>query len=206
MIKTASLRPSDFASGPLDLDPRRVDSLSELTIDQVSTGYMSPTMTPDSYLHLRHTPVIWSTCCSHFSRNHLFIHALALAQQDQQLKTHQAVIEEAHLLCMSTGYEEGLMWLVTRPPYTPRMRTLEKASKFPAWSWEAKNRLNHLAQEQGLTARQILLIYSCKSMLTSDSNDLGGYRPFIESEVSKWDQWLSTETLEITDFITRRRS
>lgn len=194
-----SLKPSDSAPDPKPFDggKRERKTIAKMTLDEVTAAYLYPPKTPDGYLHVRYLPVLWTAAAEMVSKNHLFLHALCLAEADESLKELIELRKGAGEYFLSTGDQRGLRFLAERPTFNFSTMLHWRDVKLPAWSMEVRDAMGSVSSRSGISSRVLVALYGFSSLLSS-SVELGKSRDDIAAEMVLWGRWIKDEIGEIS--------
>jgi hypothetical protein len=200
VAKSVSLKPSDMLSEPQPLninDKKTMSVLHEKPLEWLVNNFIPPPANPDSYFDLRGAPSVWCECSKKVSRSHLCLHAFCLASADDKLRELSDLRKIAFDQCSRIGDERSLFWLRNRPAFYINGLSVERKARVNCWSWEVKSKVSSLADQFGITMRSLLLVYSTKSLLSSDA-ELEGWRSILKQGiVDKWDARIADEIATI---------
>lgn len=211
--KSVSIRPSEF-SAKLDVSAKSSqERISGISIDRFTSLYIPPP-NDDGYFDFRSPPLAWSISSELFSEPHLFMHAFCLASHDEKLRIYYEVRGDALKLCQSVDTKKAISdllsgWIFNRPKFTINRLPINKGVRvqWNAWSKEIRNKFGGLSRrDYGLPATTLWMVFSSKSMLTSEDYDNQQLRDLRKNLVEKWDEWLSEEVGSFSEILASLRT
>lgn len=202
MGKNVSIKPSDAISGPVNLntsDKREMQRIGELSIDEVSVSFLAPP-NDDGYFNFRTPPSDWVMAAELFPEPHLFLHTFCLMSSDKSLRQYCDARDKLLALARDSATEPPVRsmltaWLSHRPDFSPDRMQKGRTTRvqWNGWSKEIVRAFYKISRKDyGLTATRLWLVFSSKSMLTSEKG-VGQLDDLRKNLVEKWDSWLAEE-------------
>jgi len=176
--------------------------LAELSVDEVEQ--IKAPANDDAFFNFRSPPNDWVLAIRDFSKPHLFKHANALAHADldEYLKSKARVAKLTEDEKVASPIQDALTsWYCGRPKF-PLARVDRRKSFFQwnAWDKETHRSLVGLARECGVSAATLFLVYSIKSMATSQKVS-PHVEKLVKRVVEEWDRWLGQEIEDFSELL-----